>query len=190
MALCSSLSIKISASLLLPHLILLLSVFLTESYSSFSLSSPPPPPTSSFPPFCAFPPPYSTLLIFKSHMLPARLAQLHPANEGLFIGLRLSAAKQGLARAEAGASLAAPHPPAAQTTPHACSGLALSPRSRLLVSAVLNCRQQLKRATERERHCRERRGNSVGLLSCYLTSLDSKVCVPAVKSWLSISGFY
>lgn len=41
-------------------------------------------------------------------MLPARLAQLHPANEGLFIGLRLSAAKQGLARAEAGASLAAP----------------------------------------------------------------------------------
>lgn len=182
MALCSSLSIKISASLLLPHLILLLSVFLTESYSSFSLSSPPP-PLSSFPPFCAFPPPYSTLLIFKSHMLPARLAQLHPANEGLFIGLRLSAAKQGLARAEAGASLAAPHPPAAQTTPHACSGLALSPRSRLLVSAVLNCRQQLKRA-------RERRGNSVGLLSCYLTSLDSKVCVPAVKSWLSISGFY
>lgn len=71
----------------------------------------PPPPLSSFPPFCAFPPPYSTLLIFKSHMLPARLAQLHPANEGLFIGLRLSAAKQGLARAEAGASLAAPHPP-------------------------------------------------------------------------------
>lgn len=109
-----------------------------------------PPPLSSFPPFCAFPPPYSTLLIFKSHMLPARLAQLHPANEGLFIGLRLSAAKQGLARAEAGASLAAPHPPAAQTTPHACSGLALSPRSRLLVSAVLNCRQQLKRARERE----------------------------------------
>lgn len=83
-------------------------------------------------------------------MLPARLAQLHPANEGLFIGLRLSAAKQGLARAEAGANLAAPHPPAAQTTPHACSGLALSPRSRLLVSAVLNCRQQLKRARERD----------------------------------------
>lgn len=43
-------------------------------------------------------------------MLPARLAQLHPANEGLFIGLRLSAAKQGLARAEAGASLAVPQP--------------------------------------------------------------------------------
>lgn len=61
-------------------------------------------PLSSLPPFCAFPPPHSTLLIFKSHMLPARLAQLHPANEGLFIGLRLSAAKQGLARAEAGAS--------------------------------------------------------------------------------------
>ncbi|KAI9532097.1 hypothetical protein NQZ68_034985 [Dissostichus eleginoides] len=44
-------------------------------------------------------------------MLPARLAQLHPANEGLFIGLRLSAAKQGLAGAEAGASLAVPNPP-------------------------------------------------------------------------------
>ncbi|KAG7221753.1 hypothetical protein INR49_029136, partial [Caranx melampygus] len=44
-------------------------------------------------------------------MLPARLAQLHPANEGLFIGLRLSAAKQGLARAEAGASIAVPPTP-------------------------------------------------------------------------------
>lgn len=130
----------------------------------FTLESPPTPLSSSFPPFCAFPPPYSTLLIFKSHMLPARLAQLHPANEGLFIGLRLSAAKQGLARAEAGASLAAPHPPAAQTTPHACSGLALSPRSRLLVSAVLNCRQQLKRATERERDIVERGEGTV--LAC------------------------
>ncbi|KAK5915666.1 hypothetical protein CesoFtcFv8_001236 [Champsocephalus esox] len=44
-------------------------------------------------------------------MLPARLAQLHPANEGLFIGLRLSAAKQGLAGAESGASLTVPQPP-------------------------------------------------------------------------------
>lgn len=135
-------------------------------------------------------------------MLPARLARLHPANEGLFIGLRLSAAKQGLAGAEAGASSTAPTtlpplpppPPLTQTTPHACSGLALSPRSRLLVSAVLNCRQQLKRARARarasERACRERRESSFGLLSCYLTSLDSKVCVPAVKSWLCISGFY
>ncbi|KAK5935608.1 hypothetical protein CgunFtcFv8_020956 [Champsocephalus gunnari] len=80
-------------------------------------------------------------------MLPARLAQLHPANEGLFIGLRLSAAKQGLAGAESGASLTVPQPPpTAQPTPHACSGLALSPRRRLLVSAALNCRQQLKGA--------------------------------------------
>lgn len=132
-------------------------------------------------------------------MLPARLARLHPANEGLFIGLRLSAAKQGLAGAEAGASSTAPTtppppppPPLTQTTPHACSGLALSPRSRLLVSAVLNCRQQLKRARARasERACREGRESRAGLLSCYLTSLDSKVCVPAVKSWLCISGFY
>lgn len=53
---------------------------------------------------------FSSLLIFKSHMLPARLAQLHPANEGLFIGLRLSAAKQGLVGAEAGASSAAHNP--------------------------------------------------------------------------------
>ena len=43
-----------------------------------------------------------------------------------------------------------PQPPTAQTTPHACSGLALSPRRRLLVSAALNCRQQLKRARERD----------------------------------------
>lgn len=103
LALCSSLSIKICA-LFLPHPVLL-SVFFTESYSTLKLST-----LCSFPPFCAFPPPYSTLLIFKSHMLPARLAQLHPANEGLFIGLRLSAAKQGLVRTEAGDSLAAPHP--------------------------------------------------------------------------------
>lgn len=157
LALCSSLSIKSPASVFLPHLILLLSVFFTESYSSFLLSSSPPPPLL-LPFVLCLPPPYSTLLIFKSHMLPARLAQLHPANEGLFIGLRLSAAKQGLARAEAGASLAAPpppsshqpQPPTAQTTPHACSGLALSPRRRLLVSAALNCRQQLKRARERD----------------------------------------
>lgn len=94
LVLCRSLSIRVSAS------VFLLSVFLPESYSSFLLSGPPPP--SHFP--------YSTLLIFKSHMLPARLAQLHPANEGLFIGLRLSAAKQGLARAEVGASLAVPQP--------------------------------------------------------------------------------
>lgn len=77
----------------------------------------------------------SSLLIFKSHMLPARLAQLHPDNERLFIGLRLSAAKQGLAT-----GLRLPHPPllTAQSSPHACSGLALSPRRRLLVSAALN----------------------------------------------------
>lgn len=118
LALCSSLSIKISAAAFLPHLILLLSIFLTESYSSFSLSS-------SVPPSLPLPP-YSTLLIFKSHMLPARLAQLHPANEGLFIGLRLSAAKQGLARAEAGASIAVspptptppPPPPTLNCTAH------------------------------------------------------------------------
>lgn len=118
LALCSSLSIKSPASVFLPHLILLLSVFFTESYSSFLLSSSPPPPLL-LPFVLCLPPPYSTLLIFKSHMLPARLAQLHPANEGLFIGLRLSAAKQGLARAEAGASLAAPpsiFPPT--PTPH------------------------------------------------------------------------
>lgn len=108
---------------------------------------------------------------------------------------------RALAGAEAGASSAAPQPPppqqppplptprhhsAAQTTPHACSGLALSPRSRLLVSAVPNCLQQQKRARKREGES----GNSVGLLSCYLTSLDSKVCVPAVESWLCVSGFF
>lgn len=150
-------------------------------------------PLSSFPLSCAFPPPYSTLLIFKSHMLPARLAQLHPANEGLFIGLRLSAAKQGLARAEAGASLAAPHPPSSP------------PLHRPLHMPVLvwPCRPEADylsllsliadsswKEPERERHCRERRGNSVGLLSCYLTSLDSKVCVPAVKPWLRVSRVY
>lgn len=43
-----------------------------------------------------------------------------------------------------------PPPTTAQTTPHACSGLVLSPRRRLLVSAALNCRQQLKRARERD----------------------------------------
>lgn len=102
------LSISISASALLPQLMLLLSVFLTESYTSFLLS--PSPPSLLSAPF-SLPLSFSSLLIFKSHMLPARLAQLHPANEGLFIGLRLSAAKQGLAGAEAGASSTAPTSP-------------------------------------------------------------------------------
>lgn len=153
LALCSSLSISISASAPLPQLRVLLSVFLTESYTSFLFSGSPPLHLPCFLPL-SLPLSFSSLLIFKSHMLPARLAQLHPANEGLFIGLRLSAAKQGLAGAEAGASSTAPTPPPpslTQTTPHACSGLALSPRSRLLVSAVLNCRQQLKRARASER---------------------------------------
>lgn len=155
LALWSSLSSSISASALLPQLIALLSLFLTESYTSFLFSGSPPLHLPCFLPL-SLPLSFSSLLIFKSHMLPARLAQLHPANEGLFIGLRLSAAKQGLAGAEAGASSTAPTPrppppPLTQTTPHACSGLALSPRSRLLVSAVLNCRQQLKRARARER---------------------------------------
>lgn len=90
-------------------------------------------------------------------MLPARLAQLLSANEGLFIGLRLSAAKQGLAivlmLGPVSQSLNPSPTPSplltAQPTPHACSGLALSPRRRLLVSAALNCRQQQKRARER-----------------------------------------
>lgn len=51
--------------------------------------------------------------------------------------------------AEAGASFPSSSTPTA--TPHACSGLALSPRSRLLVSAVPNCLQQQKRARTRER---------------------------------------
>lgn len=50
-------------------------------------------------------------------MLPARLAQLHPANEGLFIGLRLSAANQGLASAVAGPSLTDPPPPPTRRSP-------------------------------------------------------------------------
>lgn len=152
------------------HLTLLLSVALCSLYILSSPLKPPYPlsllfilrlPTS-------LPPSYSTLLIFKSHMLPARLAQLLPANEGLFIGLRLSAAKQGLAQAKAGASLTIPSStppyPIAQPAPHACSGLALPPRRRLLVSAALNCQQQLKRARARERE-RDGRENSVGLLS-------------------------
>lgn len=197
-ALCSSLSIKISASVFLPHLMLLLSVLLTESYSSFLLSSPPPPPSlsASLPPLI---PPSSFLKATCSQ--PVWLSCTLPM-KGFLLGWDWVQPSRAWLRAEAGASLAnPPQPPSlsfssptpfptAQTTPHARSGLALSPRRRLLVSAALNCRQQLKRARERERHCGERRGNSVGLLSCYLTRLDSKVCVPAVKSWLCISWFY
>lgn len=91
-------------------------------------------------------------------MLPARLAQLHPANEGLFIGLRLSAAKQGPGWVRGGGWGQPPflplplRPPSTPTaTPHACSGLAVSPRSRLLVSAVPNCLQRQKGARTKER---------------------------------------
>lgn len=96
-----------------------------------------------------------------------------------------------------GARLALPqaycHPPPspnAQPSPHACSGLALLPRRRLLVSAVLNCRQQLNRA--RKRDIVERgEEDSVGLLNRHLTSMDSKVLSSFwQKSWLSIRWFY
>lgn len=110
LALCSSQSISISASALLPQLIVLLSLFLPESNTPFLFSGSPPLPRPCFLPL-SLPLSPSSLLIFKSHMLPARLAQLHPANEGLFIGLRLSAAKQGLAGAEVGASSTAPARP-------------------------------------------------------------------------------
>lgn len=106
------------------------------------------------------------LLIFKSHMLPARLAQLHPANERLFIGLRLSAAKQGLAT-----GLRLHHPPllTAQSSPHACSSLALSPRRRLLVSAALNWQQWQETAREKEETDTVDTGEGAVLLCCIPT---------------------
>lgn len=71
--------------------------------------------------------------------------------KGFLLGWDWVQPSRALAGSEAEAGASSPSSSAPTATPHACSGLALSPRSRLLVSAVPNCLQRQKRARTRER---------------------------------------
>ena len=98
-----SLSLKISPSCSLPMPVLLQSLSIPISLIQFPFVSVFPVPLSS--PLSHHHHHYNLASSFlKATCSPARLAQLHPANEGLFIGLRLSAAKRGLDRADTGAN--------------------------------------------------------------------------------------
>lgn len=145
LALCSSLSIKISASVfsLSPYtLIIRLSyriiVLIFTLWFSPSHSLPPSPlipPSSFLKATCSQP-------VWLSCTLPMK---------GFLLGWDwVQPSRAWLVLRPASQSPQPPPSPTAQPTPHACSGLALSPRRRLLVSAALNCRQQLKRARERD----------------------------------------
>ena len=181
----SSISVKIAVSVFLPNLRLLLSVFLAESYSSFLVCSS---PHLRLPSLCSSLPLNPSLLIFKSHMLPARLAQLHPANERLFIGLRLSAAKQGLVIGlRLGPASQFPIPPSWIYSPLHMLVLVWPCRPEGDYLSVLpliadSSRKEPEKEGERERERERERKNSVGLFGCYLTRLYWKVCFLALKS--------
>lgn len=182
LALCSYLSIKrvkgekkIPASMFLPHLILLLSVLSQNNIPHFGARAlhSLPCATSRIHPHSLIPP---SSFLKATCSQPVWLSCTLPM-KGFLLGWDWVQPSRALAGSEAEAGASSSSTPTA--TPHACSGLALSPRSRLLFSAVPNCLQQQKKKSQNEGES----GKHVGLLSFYLTSSDSKVCVHAAEIW-------